>query len=320
MKRLAVIVFMIILLCACGGKTEQELIVENFYQAYSGYNVIENGVYIVEKDGLFAIINSLTGEVYCDFLYDRMEKISNEKILAAKEGKFSIVSQKGRTICDLGNYGNVRLYYNEEQPRLLTYNDGYYTLLDENGELIGDYGTFDHLELNTKTNDQFVIQRGTLYTVINEKGNQIANLGRFDELKSEFENDAYIVTKGGKKGVINHRGVSVIQSKYDNIWKLNKNSCYVLNSGDKFGVANQKGKTIISVGYDGIDGYEQVIIVSKDDKYGVFGIDGTQYAACEYNQPYDINEKDGAFTCMLSKEEKVFKLTVCNGEFNLIQK
>ncbi len=320
MKRIFIAVFLLLLLTACGGKTEQELIKENFYQAYSGYNVIENGVYIVEKDGLFAIINSETGEVYSDFLYDRMEKISNEKILAAKSGQYSIISPKGKEICQLGNYGNVRLYYNDDTPRFLTYNDGYYTLLDENGETIGDYGTFDHLELNTVTNDRFVIQRGTLYTVINEKGNQIANLGRYDELVPEFENDSYIVTRSGKKGVINHRGAAIIQLKYDNIWKLNKNTCYVLNSGDKFGAASIKGKIVLPVEFDGVEGYENVLVASKDGYYGVFGTDGREYAACEYNEPYEVKETDGVFKCKLTKDKKVFEITADGEQFNLIEK
>jgi len=119
LKKLIVTLFVLLMLTACGGKTEQELIKENFYQAYSGYNIIENGVYIVEKDGLFGIINSQTGEVYSNFVHDRMEKIDNEKILAAKDGQYSIISPYGKEICHLGNYGNIRLYYNENSPRLL---------------------------------------------------------------------------------------------------------------------------------------------------------------------------------------------------------
>ena len=193
-------------------------------------------------------------------------------------------------------------------------------MLDENGGIIGDYGTFDHLELNTVSYDRFVIQRGTLYTVINEKGNQLANLGRYDELVPEFENEAYIVTRSSKKGVINHRGSAIIPLKYDNIWKLNKNTCYIVNSGDKFGAANSKGKLILPIIFDGIEGYERVLIASKDGVYGVYGTDGMEYAACEYNEPYEVKDKDGVFKCMLSKDEKVFEITVDDEGFNLSEK
>lgn len=310
MKKVLMIAFAAaLMLCGCG-QTPQDYVKENFYDLYSKYNVIKDGVYIVENDGVFSVVNSLTGDVYVDGGYSRMEKLNETKLLAANGMAYSIISPNGEMLVDLGEYENIRLYKNGDEPRLLTYNAGYYTLLDQNGDVIGDYGEFDHLELNTKTNDRFVIQRGTLYTVINEQGNQIANLGRFEQLVPVFENDAYIVLRNGKKGVINNNGAFIIQPSYHDIWCMNKNGCYAVNVDDSFGVADKNGRVIIPVKYDGIEGYKMAFVAVKDGLYGVFDSNGKEVLPCEYEKTDKISETETEFSACFVKNGAEYTVTV----------
>lgn len=319
MKKILAIIFVIVLLCGCS-LTQEDYIKKNFYDLFSQYNVIKDGVYIVESDGMYSVINSISGEVYVDKMYSRLEKITDEKLLAANDFKYEIIAPTGEVIKNIGNFENIRLYKNGDQPRLLTYNKGYYTLLDENGETIGDYGIFDHLELNTKTNDCFVIQRGSLFTVINEKGNQIANLGRYEELVPVFENESYIVMRNGKKGVINSRGAFVIQPSYHNIWKMNKNGYYALNTQDSFGVANTSGKVIVPVKFDGVEGYKHAVVVTKDSKYGIYDLQGNEILPCEYNQPTDVTENNNEFYANFLKDQNLYGVTVNAEGFTVDEK
>ncbi len=307
-KILLLVIVATLVLCGCM-QTKEEYMVKNFYDLFSRYNVVKDGIYIVEKDEVYSVVNSLTGEVYIDGGYLKIEKITDESLLAKNDTGYHIIAPTGEAIKDLGEYQNIRLYNNADMPRLLTYNEGYYTLLDGEGELIGDYGIFDHLELNTKTNDCFVIQRGSLYTVINEKGNQIANLGRYEELVPAFNNDAYIVMRNGKKGVINSRGSFVIQPSYHNIWVMNKNGCYALNTEDSFGVADTKGKVIVPVKYDGIEGYKFAFVAVKDGLYGAFDIAGKEILPCESKEVTDIKETETEFTADFINAPSIYSVT-----------
>lgn len=304
---------MIFSLTGCG-KTElekkQEYVKKNFYEIFSQYNIVADGIYIVSANEKFGLVNSNDGTIYAEAEYDKMQKIDGDNVLSAKDYKYVIMSKTGDVKRELGYYDNIRVYHNGEQPRLLTYTAGYYTLLDGSGELITDFGQFDHLALDTSKNDRFVIQRGTLFTIINEEGNQISNLGRYDELVPDFENEKFIGIKGNKKGIIKNNGVTVVQFTCDDIWKAEKNGLYVLVRDNLMGVADADGKIIIPIKFTGIDSYEKIFIVKENDKYGFCDLEGNLLTECVYEAPTDIKSDKETFTCKVQKDGKIFELSL----------
>lgn len=311
--KLLLILIMVLSLTGCG-KTElekkQDYVKEHFYEIFSQYNIVEDGIYIVSANEKYGLMNSNDGTIYQEVEYDKMQKIDGDNVLAAKDYKYVIMSKTGKVKKELGYYDNIRAYHNGEAPRLLTYSDGYYTLLDGTGELITDFGQFDHLALDTALNDRFVIQRGTLFTIINEQGNQISNLGRYDELIPDFENGKFIGVKGNKKGIIKDNGVTVVQFACDDIWKAEKNGLYVLVQGNLMGVADKDGKIIIPVKYAGIDSYQKVFVIKDGDKYGFCDLEGNFLTECEYDGVSDIKSDKESFTCTVQKDGEFFNLSL----------
>lgn len=315
------ILILVLVICLSGcGKTEaqkkQDYIVQNFYEMFTQYNVVEDGIYIVSANEKFGLVNSHDGTVYAEVEYEKMEKLNNNDVLASKNGQYVIMSKHGDIKTVIGEYENIRSYYKNDELRLLTYNGGYYTLLDKEGQLITDFGQFDHLSLDTKHNDRFVIQRGTLYTIINEQGNQITNLGRYDGLIPDFDNGKFIGIKGDKKGIINDSGVTVVQFSYDDIWKSGKNGLYILNKNHKFGVANLDCKIIMPVDFSGIEGYETVFITKYGELYGIYDLHGNELLPCQYEKPTQIVSNAKEFSCYVLKDGQTYKITYDGEKFN----
>lgn len=313
------ILVLVLALSGCG-KTEaqkkQEYIRHNFYEIFTQYNVVEDGIYIVSASEKFGLVNSNDGTIYAEVEYDKMQKIDDNDILASKDGQYVIMSKHGDIKTTLGEYENIRSYKNGEELRLLTYNGGYYTLLSGDGQLITDFGQFDHLSLDTKNNDRFVIQRGTLYTIINEQGDQIANLGRYDGLIPDFENGKFICIKGDKKGIIKDNGVTVLPFSYDDIWKSGKNGLYILNKNHLFGVANLDGKIIMPVDFTGIEGYETVFVTKYGELYGIYDLQGNELLPCQYEKPTEVVSNSKEFSCYVLKDGNSYKITYDGEKFN----
>lgn len=317
MKKIVLIICALLTLSGCSAAKKEEVKTHDFYSIYENYNVVGNGIYIVGKNKKFGIADSKSGKVYLDLDYDRLEKIDENRVLAAKDGHFSLLSSIGALLKDLGDYGNIRIYRNGNEIRLLTYNDDYYTLLSADGSLITDLGKFDELMLDYVSNDRYVIKRGTLYTVIDENGDKISNLGRYDVLTPVFETNAYIVSSGGKKGVINPNGVTVISITHEDLWKAKKNSCFVVSDGGKLGAYASNGTQIIKPEYEGLEGHERCFAATKDGKVGIIAVDGTVLAPCEYTDLNVVKSDNAEFSGTMNKDNTVHSFKYTDDGFNI---
>ena len=124
---------------------------------------------------------------------------------------------------------------------------------------------------------------------------QIEAIENYDKNQNTwYEENDLKVKKGGKYGLINLKGNSVLNCKYDNIYALKgiKNSLIIEDNG-KLGLADNSGRIVIEpsceaiepLGKDALDGY----ITKKDGKYGVVGANKTQKLDNNYEKIEKIN-------------------------------
>ena len=107
--------------------------------------------------------------------------------------------------------------------------------------------------------------------------------------KKTILNDMLIVTKNKNKsyGVIDSKGNTIIEPKYDYIGYLPNSGDFLVKSNNKVGIISAKKETRIQILYDSlelIDSDSGLYLAKKDNKYGVIDAKGNIKIYIEYDQ------------------------------------
>ena len=107
--------------------------------------------------------------------------------------------------------------------------------------------------------------------------------------KKTILNDMLIVTKNKNKsyGVIDLKGNTIIEPKYDYIGYLPNSGDFLVKSNNKVGIISAKKETRIQILYDSlelIDSDSGLYLAKKDNKYGVIDAKGNIKIYIEYDQ------------------------------------
>lgn len=102
-------------------------------------------------------------------------------------------------------------------------------------------------------------------------------------------NNMLVITKNQGKdyGVIDTKGNSIIEAKYDNIEYLPNSGDFLVESNDKVGIISAKKETKVQILYDSlelIDNDAGLYLAEKDNKYGVIDSKGNIKIYIEYDQ------------------------------------
>jgi tetratricopeptide (TPR) repeat protein len=93
---------------------------------------------------------------------------------------------------------------------------------------------------------------------------------------------------------VDEDGKVIAEPVYQSVEPFDKHGLGVVeNNDDLYGVIDKTGKLIIPCKYDGIDIWEKFIVVrkdgKKDDKYGIYSLDGKQLTAPVFDLLSDMN-------------------------------
>jgi hypothetical protein len=147
------------------------------------------------------------------------------------------------------------------------------------------YGDIQH------TNGFFIVTTKTskLKGLMYENGSLLIK-AEYDSLLLDFP---YIVTKkGGLSSLIKLEGVSIDDltlktiiplGKYDDIF-IKPHDLFLVTTSDYEGIVNSKGEVVIDVIYDSISVTSREISIQKNNKYGIFDLDGKVLYPIEYDK------------------------------------
>lgn len=266
---------------------------------------------IVKKDGLWGLINPVSGHIICDFKYEDYvlvyyegSYVTNGTVLLKERSKWGKVE---------GNTGQVILpfIYDEIYESalddyhidfdLLKYN-GFWGVVAQGNQLI----PFEYIKLGYRgidrceylydyvTYDKSIPpsqHKNSKWGIINIYSGETLLDPRYDEIKP-FGEDTYQVRKGSKWGVVkNHDGKIVLPCEYDLIDKFSKSDDYKVRQENKWGVVSPYGKVLLECKFNEIiewgDGFERnVYKLLKDHEWGLYS-DGEIVLACEYDEIID---------------------------------
>jgi hypothetical protein len=96
----------------------------------------------------------------------------------------------------------------------------------------------------------------------------------YDSIFTDFSIANFVVTKGGKIGIMNDDGKELIKPSLDWVTKTSQYGCRCANMNGKFAVFSSRGKNLTGFVFEDFKPYQQMhdeMLLKKNGKWGFFG-------------------------------------------------
>ena len=139
----------------------------------------------------------------------------------------------------------------------------------------------------------------------------------YDEITQIHGNDMYVVTKAGKQVLVNKDGTEAMKSasNYSTIEAVLKTESagVIITKGGKYGVINLNGQTIIEPKYDELkEAKSGIFIYKKNGKYGIIDASGNERISAQYT---NITYQESADMYIAEKEN--FESDIIDSNFDV---
>ena len=281
---------------------------------FSGVSVVSNSnspIQIINTDGEF--VRTLEKSIKRCYPFNE----SGYAIFMTIDNKEGVIDATGKIVVQ-PNYETLiggNGYFLAQKKK----GDIKFTILNSDGEKIGELDTEKYYPLNVSFNDGKLLVRNaddeeSSTIVLDTKGQKI-----FDIKKSKAKYycpgflDAYMVFNNGegKYGVANDQGEISIRAKYESMTNLG-NGKFFAKKGDKWGVVDEQDETLIDFDYDGTfcmmgDNY----LMKDGNNWSLVGTDGKElvsfdnfgYYANDYVEFVDVTAICNAIVEFIAKTE-----------------
>lgn len=243
----------------------------------------EHNFIAAKKEGLWGLLNPITGGVICNFDYEDCILVDyegdyrlNGTVILKVNGKWGKVDGNNGKVILPFIYDEIYDYALDDYHKdfdLLKY-DGYWGVIASGEQIV----PFEYIKLG--------------YRVVDRWG-YLNDFGTNDESIPPSQH------KNGKWGIINiYNGEIILKPEYDEIEPFGDNT-YKVRKGAKWGVTNNcNGKIVLECEYDDVENFERgTYKVKKKGKWGLANFDGTLLLAYEFDDLYyEINIQGFAFT------------------------
>lgn len=236
-----------------------------------------NQYFIVSNNGLLGVIN-YSGEEILPIMYDDIVFGNNATFIVKKNNLTAIVNTNNNTIAQ--GYDAI-LPYNNGFAKIIK--NGKYGLIDSNGKLIIELGTYDDI---TKIDGEILIvkKEGKL-GIITKQGKEIV-APKYEKI-SNFRGGFAIVVSNEKYGILNTQGKEIKPCKFEWMKKVTdkglkpsiviKDSLYTptkkvlisFKENNNYGLINTEGKLLLKASYQKIDlayAHHNVLVSKRDPK------------------------------------------------------
>ena len=284
---------------------------------YDSWSSCSNeGIIIIEKNGLYGLIDNKTGKEIVPLEYDYIEEFSEGLARVKKLGKYGFIDKKGKIVVPLqydyaeefsnslakveidGKYGVVDNKGKEVLPTIYDSLDLFlcegmvrindndtYMFADKNGTIIGKY---DDAELFNE--GYAAVKQNEKWGAIDKSGKVVIPL-EYDWMGS-FISGIANVEKGGNWGIIDNTGKIVLPIEYDfyDIGSYIEGITEIRKDG-KIGFVDKDKKIVILPEYDSIGSVsENLVQVEKDGKWGMVDKTGKEVLPIEYENVHNFYE------------------------------
>ncbi|MBR3152051.1 MAG: WG repeat-containing protein [Clostridia bacterium] len=284
---------------------DNEEILNNYLNVDAVSNTI-NGDLVYEENVLKFVENNkvglidFNGDVILKAEYDEIKSLTGveRSLLIVKDGKVGLFNNVSKDVIIEPKYKSIEALGK-------TYNDGY-IVTDENDKS-GIIGPDKKVILENKYDSVAKINGNGMYSVVSEGDRIVINTDQivilstgFDEVKS-IDGDKIIIRLGDKYGVVNNKGESLIEPKYEDLSHC-YGDIYVAKQDGKYGVINSLGEAKIDFKYNKIEFRKDV---------NIFVCDNSDYTSDIYSR-----ELEYKVTGILSKadSEKGYLMIKINNE------
>ncbi|MCL2224656.1 MAG: zinc ribbon domain-containing protein [Defluviitaleaceae bacterium] len=213
---------------------------------FDAFETFEN-YFLVYGNRAHTVFDQDGREVAAFDVYDAVQFASPERFIVRQGNRNGVVDRRGREVIPMGRYSQIHPL---SAGAWYIVNDGDRVgLVNHRGREIVSPGRFDSFTL--APNDRFVATIGSglnqRVAVLNNRGNEIISLGLHDAIYPVYDSNMFIVMSGGTWGVIDHRGRTVVPSRYDGIYEAGETG-FITVEGERVGVLDRRGNEIISPG------------------------------------------------------------------------
>lgn len=243
------------------------------------------------KNSKWTVINS-KGEQLTSISYDEMVIVPDETknvFIVTYDVDYTNGTYKTKAVNDkneivFAQYENVSALENNNindvwyDTEVLKYEkDGKYGLIDFDGKelLAAEYDDIYGMQGIERT---LVLVKDGKYGLYNSVSKSLFVEAIYAGIENfgETYNDGYIVSNGdGKYGLVGAEGKSILENKYDKIFKVSGADKYVVSTSGKTKLIDKDGNVILDSGFDEISEIiGDVIVVKNSGKYGVLTTSG----------------------------------------------
>ncbi len=265
-----------------------------------------------QKDGKFGIID-LQENIIQPFQFDQRVNIDSDYIRTKKDGKFGYSDINGNMIIEAKF--DTAAHFGKSQTALVGSNDKW-GLINRAGEVILPYEYENFMDLlrgSISTEDAYLelIRKANKHGAINEKGEWIVPM-EYDQLSIEtikdkitdnegvrktFKQQYIKAKKDGKYGLLNVRGETVLDVKYNRIQQFAGK--FFVQLEDQYGLLKPDA-SVDFFAFKGVEvalsplripyTHESLVMVKKGAKYGFFDANTLQLIEPEYDQVKPFSE------------------------------
>lgn len=216
-------------------------------QEYYYYILPDNNVFLASTNGIAAnkVLNAKSKVIYTAKNGENIENATLKNAVISKNGKFSLKTIKGKVIL-AEKYDNITI----NPDVILTQNGNNFEILN------GKYKTVSKFSANSAKlrNNIIFVQGNEDFKLIDAITGKILlssdNIQEYS-MENNFGNIEclYIVSKNGKKGIINSKNSVIIPFEYDDITSMKYSNTdkdeltFALKQGNKYAISNIKTKS-----------------------------------------------------------------------------
>ncbi|MBP3502798.1 MAG: WG repeat-containing protein [Clostridia bacterium] len=302
-------------------------------------NFTEISYFTMYNNGKWGVINS-NGDNVIDSTNGEMIVIPNNKkdiFICLYEVNYSDGTYKSKAVNSKNeqlytSYNSVEALSNYDQNNNIWYEDnalkvekdGKYGLINLDGNEILRC-EYDKIETIKGIKNSILIQKDGLYGLANASGNIIidVNYKEISALTTDYTNGYIVKNSEGNLGIVSTNKEQILECKYSDIKHVFGNDMYVVKESGNWKIVNKDGDKNIDINYEDVKSInaENMVVVNKG-KYGIYGIDKTEKAKCEYQNieyafsDYYIAKKDNKYGIINTNGETLVQFEYDNLKFN----
>lgn len=205
----------------------------------------ENNILKVQKDGKYGLIN-IEGKEIISCTYDSIDSIKGTKSVytTTLNNKKGLIDSTGKTIIE-NKYQEITSLTNKYENGFIVKNEQGKCGVINYDQSVAIEEKYDAIQ-NIYGNNMYVVKEGETWKVVNNKGESFAE-NRFEEVK-EINSDNLVVKVNGKYGIINTKSEEILPAIYNDL-SYAFSDYYIAKKDKQYGIITSNNEEVCAFNY-----------------------------------------------------------------------